>query len=410
MPGMARTHQDESLVPAYTLPDPLVSNSGQPVATCEQWQSQRRPEILRLFQDHVYGHSPARPRMACRRIGADQPVTVGNGIRAIRRFVQVDITPGPNPLTINVMIYLPATPGPHPVFVNLNFNGNHSVDPDPAIPLCSAWMLQYDTTIGVENHRATERSRGSSASRYPLDLIVSRGFALATCCYTEIEPDHPQGWKDSLRGRLLQLSGKQQFGQHDWGALGAWAWGLQSMLDYLETDSDIDARRSAVIGHSRLGKAALWAGAQDPRFSIVISNDSGEGGAALSKRGFGENVDAITTTFPHWFCPQFRTYANNEQALPVDQHELIALMAPRPVYIASATQDLWADPKGEFLSGVHAEPVYRLFGRKGLGTTQPPPPDTPIGDTIAYHNRTGKHDLTRYDWEQYTTFCARHWK
>jgi hypothetical protein len=270
-------------------------------------------------------------------------------------------------------------------------------------------MLQYDTSVGVENHRATDKARGSQARRYPLDLILSRGFALATCCYTEIEPDHAEGWRNSLRGRMLELSGRRSFGEHDWGAIGAWAWGLQCLMDYLETDRDIDARRAAVIGHSRLGKAALWAAAQDPRFGIVISNNSGEGGAAISRRCFGENVDRITSAFPHWFCSRFRSYANNEPALPIDQHELIALLAPRPVYIASASEDLWADPRGEFLSGVHAESVYQLFGQTGLGTTEVPAADSPIGQTIAYHLRTGPHDLTRYDWEQYLSFCTRHW-
>ncbi len=401
--------QDEALVPAYTLPDPLLLAGGQSVTTPKSWVAVRRPEVLGLFQQHVYGRSPARPTMARRQIGADQPVQVGK-TRAIRRFVEIDLTPGPDPLTCNLMLYLPATPGPHPVFVNLNFMGNHSVDPDPAIPICSAWMTQRKDSTEVVEHRATPKSRGCRASYYPLDLIIGRGFALATCCYNEIEPDHAEGWRDSVRGRMLKLSGRTSFGNHDWGAIGAWAWGLQCMMDYLQTDRDIDGRRAAVIGHSRLGKAALWAGAQDERFSIIISNNSGEGGAALSKRCFGENVDAITSSFPHWFCGQFRTYANNEQALPLDQHELIALLAPRPVYVASATEDLWADPRGEFLAGVHAEPVYRLFGRKGLGTATFPAPDTPLGDTIAYHLRTGKHDVTRYDWEQYIAFCLRQWK
>lgn len=406
---MAKINQDEALVPAYVLPDPLVLTNGQKVKTTDAWQKHRRPELYELFQQHVYGHSPARPRMAARQLGPDQTVQYG-GTRGVRRFIEIDLAPGPNPLTCNLMLYLPATPGPHPVFVNLNFMGNHSVDPDPRIPLCSAWLPQREGATDVVGHRATESARGNRATYYPLDLILSSGCALATCAYTEIEPDHSEGWRDSLRGRMLSLAGQSAFGNHDWGAIGAWAWGLQCMMDYLQTDRSIDTRRSAVIGHSRLGKTALWAAAQDERFAIAISNNSGEGGAALSKRCFGENVDAITSSFPHWFCGQFRTYACNESALPLDQHELIALLAPRPVYIASATEDLWADPRGEFLAGIHAEPVYQLFGKKGLGTTTFPAPDTPIGDTIGYHLRTGKHDLSRYDWEQYIKFCLKHWQ
>ncbi len=237
---------------------------------------------------------------------------------------------------------------------------------------------------------------------------MKRGYGIATFYYGEMEPDHLEGWRDGVRGYALRRAGRTQRKPQEWGALGAWAWGLSRALDYLETDPHVDLRRVAVFGHSRLGKTALWAGVQDERFALVISNNSGEGGASLARRNFGENI-AYSIFHASWrYCDRFRDFVEKEDMLPFDQHMLIGLIAPRPVYVASATEDLLSDPRGEFLSAAYAEPVYRLFGLQGVNSMQWPAPDTPIGHTVGYHLRTGPHDVTTYDWQQYLDFADRH--
>jgi len=399
---------DESKIGPLNLPDPLLLSNGRRVADAREWTTLRRPEILRLFQTHVYGKSPARPRgIKCTLLSEDKAALDGKATRKEIRILFTGKKDGP---FMDLLLYIPnQTRDKVPAFLGLNFQGNHAVTTEPGIRLSQAWF-RGGRGDGVTNNRATEASRGAEASRWAVRKIIDSGFALATAYYGDLEPDHPQGWKNGIRAALSRDGAQTQFKPDDWGAISAWAWGLSRALDCLEKEKRIDARKVAVMGHSRLGKTALWAGATDERFAIIISNDSGEGGAALARRNFGETTAIINRSFPHWFCDNFKQYAGKENLLPVDQHMLLALMAPRPVYVASAEEDKWADPKGEFLAAKHAEPVYRLFARAGLCVEDMPPVNTPVGDFIGYHIRTGKHDVTDYDWEQYIKFAARHFR
>lgn len=405
-------NQDESKVPPYTLPDPLVCADGSKVADAATWRAKRRPELLELFAREEYGRTPS-PALPAGKIRA-QVTNIDRaalGGKAVRKEVTIWFTDKKDGPRMHLLIYQP--PGepnahaPWPAFLGLNFNGNHCVNADPGITLATGWA-RNNPELKVTHNEVSEVPRGASAAAWQIETVVARGYATATVYYCELSPDHNDGLPLGAVGPLFGTKSANDRADDEWGAIGMWAWGLSRALDYLETDREIDAKRVAVHGHSRLGKTALWAGAQDERFALVISNDSGCGGAALSKRIFGEQPLHINTSFPHWFAKNFRRYNDNESALPIDQHELIAVIAPRPVYVASASEDQWADPKGEFLAAKHAEPVYALFGKKGLGAPDMPPADHPAqGDALAYHLRTGTHAITGYDWAQYLDFADR---
>lgn len=401
----ADANYDEAKVPQYSLPDPLKLLNGEPVTDAETWRTKRRPEILRLYESEVFGRSPTpSAQLKIELLNSDERALGG---RATRKQVRCWFNGRPDGPFMDLLIYLPnGGPRPAPLFLGLNFGGNQTIHADPGIAITAAWVPN-DEKLNIRDHRATAATRGQASSRWAVEEILARGYGLATIYCGEIEPDHAGGPREGIH-RLFFKPGQTEPGPDEWGTIGAWAWGLSRAVDYLQTDRDVDARRIALLGHSRLGKTALWAGAQDERFAIVISNNSGEGGAAITRRRYGESLRRINTSFPHWFCGNYKKYNDQEDNLPVDAHMLLALVAPRPVYVASAEDDRWADPRGEFLAAWHATPVYRLLGKDGLPNGEMPAVDRPIATTIGYHVRKGAHDVTDYDWEQYLNFADRH--
>jgi hypothetical protein len=396
---------DESKIGTITLPDLLTMANGAKAATAEDWKAKRRPEILELYKREMFGRSPGRPPGLKFEVKSTKTNAL-DGL-ATRREILVSVPAQPKWPGMMVLVYTPNKASkPAPAFAGLSFGGNYTVTTEPDVAMTTRWVPNARGVIA--DNRANEASRGMEASRWPIRMILERGFALATAYYGDLEPDYNQGYKESVRSLFGDYTENPDQAPEGWSAIGAWAWGLSRMMDLLETLPEIDARKVAVIGHSRLGKTSLWAGASDERFAMVISNNSGEGGAAISRRNIGETVHRINNSFPHWFNGNYKKYNQNVNALPFDSHMLVALAAPRPVYIASAVEDTWADPKGEFLAGVYADPAYRLFGREGISDTTQPPVNHPVGNFIGYHIRTGKHDVTDYDWDQYLQFADRH--
>jgi len=374
-PPAFQPNYDESKVPRYLLPDPLLCADGTRIATTEAWERKGRPETLDRFAFWVYGRALPTAEVQIAEIERD-PQALGG--RAIRKRARITATADGRSFAFEATLLLPADARRVPAFLLINIR---------------------------------REGDGAGTGYWPVETILARGYAAATFRTWDVDPDErdPAARARGVRGIWPAGGGREGFDA--WGTLAAWAWGASRVLDYLLTDPAIDPERIAVIGHSRGGKTALWAGAQDPRFALVISNESGCGGAALSRRRFGETVARINTVFPYWFCDNFKRFNDREDDLPVDQHQLVALVAPRAVYVASAEEDRWADPRGEFLALAHASPVYALYGEPGIRPEEMPPVDTPLHrGRMAYHLRRGAHALTEYDWERYLDFADSLWR
>lgn len=366
---------DESRVAPYTLPDPLTYQ-GKRVTSALTWPP-RRTEILDLFRTNVYGRSPGKPEHLAFSVVEENPKAM-DGAATLRR-IAISSRQGARSHRFELILFLPnKRSGAAPVFLLINNRPPSNTDP----------------------------TRKEKSGFWPAEQIIARGYGIAAFHYAELAPDDEKTFRD---GVVKFFAGEST--AYTWGALAAWGWGASRAMDYFETDPRIDKSHVAVIGHSRGGKAALWAAAEDERFAMVISNDSGEGGAALSRRNFGETVERINTSFPHWFTATYQTFNRRAADLPVDQHMLLSLIAPRALYVASADEDLWADPRGEFLSLAATSPVFAFWGDPPIRDGDMPAVDTPlIVGRRGYHIRTGGHNLTPYDWERYADFADRVWK
>ncbi len=408
---------EEKNVRAFTLPDPLTLANGKPVRNRATWFKQRRPEILHLFEQNVYGRTPEQAKVPLQYKVEEADTPALNGA-ALRRQVTIYFTAkgeaGPR---MHLLLYLPVRNAkPVPLILGLNFQGNQTILADPGIVLHEAWLREppvaaphaANAQVTYKRGMPSEESRGRQSQEWQVENLIRRGYGLATVYYGDIEPDFAEGMKYGIRPLFFD-KGQTEPAPGEWGAIGAWAWGLSRALDYLLTDKRIDEHRNAVTGHSRLGKTADWAAAQNTRFAAVLSTESGKGGQSLYRRNLGENIAHLVDPYGYWFCRNFRQWVGRDSEIPVDGNLLLALVAPRPLYVASAEDDRWSDPRGEFLSAVNVGRVYQLLGKQGLGTDQMPPVNQPIMHTVAYHVRTGKHDVTAFDWQQYLEFLDAQW-
>jgi hypothetical protein len=389
---------DEAKVGSYTLPDPLVLANGKPVRDAKTWNGKRRPEIVRYFEEIQYGRAPGRPRDLWFDV-FDRGTPALDG-KAIRRQVTVHFTRDSAGPKMDLLLYLPADArGPVPVLLNASFSANSSTVDDPGVKPGEIWS------------RDGKRVPAPKGGFGRLDVLpwLAQGVGVATVYYGDIDPDFKDGLPHGIRAAYLK-PGQAAPAPDEWGTVAAWSWGLSRAMDYFETDKGVDAKRVALVGVSRLGKTVLWTGARDTRFALVIASCSGESGAALSRRNYGETVAHMThpTRYGYQFAARYATYGDRVSELPMDGHMLVALIAPRPVLLQTGDADGWSDPRGEFLSAVAAGPVFRLLGREDLGTTAMPAAGEPILHTLGYYMHHGGHGTIPSDWEVFRQFVRMH--
>jgi hypothetical protein len=384
------------------LPDPLLMMNGERVKTKEDWTKKRRPELKALFQHYMYGNMPDAPEKISAKVEREDRKYFDG--KATKKEVTIAFGPPDTP-KVHLLLVIPndrkkATP----VFVGMNFHGNYTVTKDPTIPLPTAWVP--NGTKGVNDNKASEDGRGVDAAVWDLEDVVGHGYAVATFYCGDVDPDRADK-REGVQVHYLK-KGETKPDPNDWGTIAAWSWGLSRAVDYLVTDADLDRERIIAVGHSRLGKAAMVAGAFDERIALIIPHQAGCGGTAPSRGKVGESVKQINDRFPHWFDANFKEFNDKVDRLPFDQNCLVALAAPRPVLFTNGVEDEWANPKGQFQVLQGADSVYRLLGVEGLEAKEMPEPNKLIASRLGYHIRPGKHSMGKEDWKVWIEFADKH--
>lgn len=397
---------DESKADNYTLPDPLILDNGKQVRTANVWYHERRPQLLHLFEENIYGRTPTRHDpygIRYRVFNVDRKALGGT---AFRKQVMIYFKRDESGPKMDMLMYLPAhAKGPVPLFLCLSFSGVNAIADDPGVQIGEIWNTRKKTQVPAwPVHNAT-------SDQWPVEKILAHGYGIAVICYNDIEPDFIGGYPYSVRTLFAKPGEMEQERAPDaWGAIGAWAWGLSRAMDYLETDKTVNAKQVALVGQSRLGKTVLWAGAQDSRFAMVIDSCSGKAGASLLRHDYGETIKNLVLHWPYQFSPNFKNYIGGPDKLPVDSHELIALIAPRPVFLSTGSLDQWSDPRGTFLAAVAAGPVFNLLGAEGLDADKFPPLDNPIMHTVGFDCHKEGHEITKADWDRFLEFANMHFR
>jgi hypothetical protein len=383
--------------PAMAGLPPLSPTSGWDAGA---WRFHGAPRALRLLQHYQYGWMP--PAIAPSAVvETAPPAPTADGL-GVRHLLRLSVGHGTSAWQGDVLYLRPSAPGRHPALAGLNFNGNHTTCMDPSIPLADFPVMEPS-------------ARGAQAGRWAFAKALSAGIGVATLCCSQVLTDSADPAVIDGHAGINRLFGVSFAARdaHGWGGIAAWAWALQRLVDLLEDRDDVDPTRIGVLGHSRLGKAALLATASDGRIAACIDNQSGTTGSAPSRKTpdahDAESPAFIQKAFPHWFCPAFATLAAAPERLPIDQHHLLAACAPRPLLLATATEDRWADPAGVFRVARAAEEAWQAFGHPAALPERAPGVGVVVGDRLAWHRRDGKHGVLPEDWDVYLAFLARHW-